>query len=346
MFVKLRNSLIAAILALPGVCHAQAASGGVSEFFAGRSIVFVSPYDDDKYSKSIARHMVKYAPGNPSIRFRHMPGGRSRKIAAWLSSEAPRDGLIVAALLPDAIMAPLIGEGKSREISYDPLQFLFLGSANSSTLVCLSDRAAPVQDFGEALRTPLILGATRDGGMTRDMALALKNIIGARFTLVPGYKDVDQVIRALKHGEVQGLCGYGWSNFNAGRLDLIKNGQVNVLVQLALDPHEGLSSMKVPMIWEYVDDPEVKETLQLIATAQYLGRPFAAAPGVERKRLNALRVAFERTMRDVEFRADARRAGIEINPTTGDSVQKLVKKIFATPKPILNRARLARKAAG
>ena len=298
MFVKLRNSLIAAILALPGVCHAQAASGGVSEFFAGRSIVFVSPYDDDKYSKSIARHMVKYVPGNPSIRLRHMPGGRSRKIAAWLSSEAPRDGLIVAALLPDAIMAPLI------------------------------------------------LGATRDGGMTRDMALALKNIIGARFTLVPGYKDVDQVIRALKHGEVQGLCGYGWSNFNAGRLDLIKNGQVNVLVQLALDPYEGLSSMKVPMIWEYVDDPEDKETLQLIATAQYLGRPFAAAPGVERKRLNALRVAFERTMRDVEFRADARRAGIEINPTTGDSVQKLVKKIFATPKPILNRARLARKAAG
>lgn len=314
----------------------------LADFFAGRSITFVSPIAGDPYSRAIARHMVKYMPGNPSIRFKHMPGERSRVIARWMQAQAPRDGLMVAGLLPDAIMEPLIGNKK--KTGYDPLAFAYIGSAHSTKLICISDKGAPVRHFGDTMLTPLILGATRGGGVTNDMALALRNLVGSRFSLVSNYTDVSQVIRALRHGEVQGLCGYGWSSFSTGRLDLIRDGRVNVLVQLALDKDEELTAKGVPTIWEFVDDPADRETLQLLASAQFLGRPFAVPDGVPRARTNALRVAFERTMRDLQFRADARRSGIDIAPTTGESVQKLVKKIYATPKSVIEKAKLARKS--
>ncbi len=64
-----------------------------------------------------------------------------------------------------------------------------------------------------------------------------------------------------------------------------------------------------------------------------------AAPGVPAEQVSTLRAAFDATMKDEQFRADAEKTGIDINPLSGAKVQQLVDAIYATPKAVVDRAK-------
>lgn len=318
------------------------AATDVTEYYTGKTLTFIIGTENTSYARTIGRHLVKYIPGNPSISFQKMVGMRSRKAAIALYQMAPGDGLTIAAILPDAIMAPLVGPPVKKR-RYDPLKFQYLGSASSAVFVCMVDRDAPAQTFEQALKHPLIMGASKFGGSTRDSVLMLKNLLGANFRLVAGYRDRAQILEALLHGEIHGLCGYSWSALKRQRFDLVADKKVNLLVQFGLDGHKELIKRGVPTIWEFVKDPRDRAALGLLASSMVFSRPFIAPPGTPRAQVNALRVAFERTMRDVDFRSDAHKNQLSITPTTGEAVQRLIKKVYKTPADVVERAKAARK---
>lgn len=318
------------------------AATDVTEFYTGKTLTFIIGTENAAYARTIGRHLVKYIPGNPSISFQSMLGQRSRVAAAAVHRMAPGDGLTIAAISPDAIMAPLV-EAQSKKHKFDPLTFQYLGSASSSVFVCMVDREAPAATFQQALKLPLIMGASKSGGATRDSVLMLKNLLGANFRLVAGYRDRAQILEALQHGEIHGLCGYSWSALKRQRFDLIADKKVNLLLQFGLDGNKELSQQGVPTIWEFVKDPSDRAALGLLASSMVFARPFVAPPGTPRAQVNALRVAFERTMRDVDFRSDAHKNQLNITPTTGEAVQRLIRKVYKTPSDIVERAKAARK---
>jgi tripartite-type tricarboxylate transporter receptor subunit TctC len=338
----MHTAIVALATTLVASLSARAAGFDVTEFYTGKTITVIIGSKNASYARIIGRHMVKYVPGNPSMKFDMMPGQGSRYAATTIARLAPGDGLAIAALLPDAIMDPLVGApAKTRH--YDPLELIYIGSASNSTYVCIADSDAPAKNFEQALQRPMIMGASAAGGSSRDSTLMLMNLLGARFKLVDAYRDRAQVLEALEHGEIQGLCGYSWARLKRQSFDLVSDGKVNILLQFGLDAHSELTKRGVPSVWKFVKNKRDRAALGLLASSQVFARPFVTTPGTPRAQVNALRVAFERTMRDVDFRSDAHKNQLNITPTTGEAIQRLIKKIFRAPADIVARAREARR---
>ena len=177
--------------------------------------------------------MIKYVPGNPSLKFKMMPGMGSLYAAAAIAGLAPGNGLAIAALLPEAIMELRAGAAAKKR-KYDLLELIYLGSASNSTYVCIVDSNAPAKNFKQALQRPMIMGASAAGGPSRDSVLILINLLGAKFRLVDGYRDRAQVSGSMR---TQGLCGYSWSRLKRQSFDLVIDNKVNLLLQFGLDAH-------------------------------------------------------------------------------------------------------------
>jgi len=133
-------------------------------------------------------------------------------------------------------------------VKFEPLKFNYVGSANSEVYLCIAWKDAPVQSFDDVFVKRMILGASRHGGTTSDMAAVLANLLGARFCLVRGFANTGDITFVMEPGEVHGLCGYGWSGLKAAKPHLISDRKINVLVQLALSANSELIRNGVPMI--------------------------------------------------------------------------------------------------
>jgi hypothetical protein len=143
----------------------------------------------------------------------------------------------------------------------------------------------------------------------------------------------------MERGEIDGLCGWDWSSVKSQRPDWIRDGKLNLLVQVALSADAELTGMGVPNLWRYIGTEQDRKAVELIVSQQLFQRPYLAPPGVPAERVNTLRAAFDATMNDKEFLADAAKTRIDINPLSGVKVQGEVAQIYATPKSVIKRAK-------
>jgi hypothetical protein len=153
--------------------------------------------------------------------------------------------------------------------------------------------------------------------------------------VIAGYDTGAGLTLSIERGEAEGICGLSWSTIKASRPHWIKDKLLNVIVQMGLQKLAELPD--VPSALELVTDAENKEVLELILIRQEAGRPFAAPPGVPANRLAALRHAFGATLRDGEFRAEAERAQLEIDPLAGE-IETLLARAYTAPKAIVQKA--------
>jgi tripartite-type tricarboxylate transporter receptor subunit TctC len=161
-------------------------------------------------------------------------------------------------------------------------------------------------------------------------------VLGTKFKIVSGYPGGNDITLAMERGEVKGRCGWSWSSVVATHKRWIDDKTITVLVQLSLNKHPDLPD--VPLVMEFAKTEEQQQIFRLIFARQVMGRPFLAPPGVPRERAEALRRAFDDTMKDAEFLADASRTQLEITPVAGAEVEKLVTELYQTPKPVADKA--------
>jgi len=343
--MPLRGAAVAASILAASSASAQE---DISTVYSGQSITVVvgaaTGSLQDRYARVIGRYLIKHVPGSPTIRYRNMPGASGQKAALWLFSTATRDGLTFSSLTPDVIAGPLLGDEKDKK--FDPLKFNFIGSAASPVYICLSRPDAPAASFSEVRSRRLVMGALKEGGATQDISYALINLAGARFRIVPHYRDRVELLGALEHGEVHGACGFSWSTLRTRWPELLKEKKTVLFLQVALKPRRDLTRLNVPIVWDFIDSTEDRTALELLARAQQVGIPYAAPPRVLRRRVAALRVAFERTMKDLEFKAETRKAKLDLSPIYGDDLQRVIEKIYQTPSETVAKARAARRPGG
>ncbi len=327
---------------------AVAAQEDISSVFSGQSVAMVIGGEPgslrDRYTRLIGRYLIKHIPGGPIIRYRNMPGAAGQNATLWMYNTAPRDGLTIGSLTPSVIAGPLLGDEEDNR--FDPRKFNYLGSAASPVYVCLSRPDAPAASFSEVRSRRLVMGALREGGATQDISNALINLAGARFRIVPRYRDRSELLGALEHGEVHGACGFSWSTLRTRWPELLKEKKTVLFLQVALRPLRDLTRMNVPVVWDFIDSPSDRAALELLARTQQIGVPYAAPPRVLRRRVAALRVAFERTMKDLEFKAEARKSKLDLSPIYGDELERGILKIYETPAETVEKARRARRPAG
>ncbi len=333
-------SVLSAVMLISVPVSAQDAT---EKFFAGKQIEIVigtTPGGGyDTYGRLVARHMGNYIPGKPTLVAKNMPGAGSNKATGYIYTVAPKDGTSIGAVFPGAIIEPLLGN--ITQVQHNSTKLIYLGSANNEVFICIARSDAPVQKFEDALTKDIILGASAAGGSTRDFPALLNNVLGTRFSIVSGYPGSKEITLAIERNEVHGTCGYGWSSLIAQNADLLHSGKVRVLAQETMRSHPTLDKMGVPLTVAFAKTDEQRQIMELYYGQLVFGRPFVLPPDVPAERVTALRRAFDATMKDKALVTEAAKAQINVDAVTGEEVQQLVAKMFATPAPIIERTKQA-----
>jgi len=337
-----RAKLPAVLIASALIGIGQPASAQeVESFYRGRTvslIVGAAPGGGyDLYARLIGRAIGRYIPGQPSLVVSNMPGAASNVAAAHIYNIAPKDGTVIGALYMGAVVEPLFG-AKPRT-THDMSRFNYIGNANRDTYVCIARADAPAKSFAETFDREIVVGASSEGAGTRDFPTLLRNLLGARLKVVAGYPGTREINNAIEKGEVHGGCGQTWSSLAAAFPRWFSEGTVRVLAQEDAAGYAELNAKGIPLTTSFAKTPEHKQILDLIYSQVEFGRPYVVAPEVPKERVAALRAAFARAVQDPELQAEARRIQLDVIWTAGADLQERISRIYATPAPLLDRAR-------
>jgi tripartite-type tricarboxylate transporter receptor subunit TctC len=343
-FASLAASLLAPAIAMALAPSAAVAQDAIAKFYTGKSIDMIigaAPGGGfDIYARTIARHMPNHIPGKPSMIPKNMPGAGTNKATGFVYGVAPKDGTVIGAVFPGAIMDPLLGD--KSQVQHDSTKLIYLGSANNEVAITVIRADAPAKTFQDLFTKGMLAAASQSGGSSRDFPAALNNVLGTKIRLVSGYPGTKEMTLAIERSEVEGTGGYLWSSLQTQNPDwLPAAGKMRILVQEAIKGNAELTKMGVPVAIDFAKTDEDKQVLELIYGQLVFGRPYILPPGTPEDRVTALRRAFDATFKDEAFLADAKKARLTIDPVSGEEVQALVAKIYAAPERIVERAKEA-----
>jgi tripartite-type tricarboxylate transporter receptor subunit TctC len=236
--------------------------------------------------------------------------------------------------------APLLQQGAQ----FDATKLIWIGSTNREPYVAFVWHSAPVQSLAELRTKELVVGSTTPGTTMTDFPLVVNDILGLKFQVVRGYEGTPQINHAIERGEIQGQGGIGWAAIKAQVPQWIAEKKIKVIAQYGLKRHPELADVPA-MLEQARTEPDRQALTMLFARTEY-GRPYFLPPEVPAARVQALRRAFDATMRDQAFVADAARLQLEIDPMTGEEVQALVAQLARTPPDIVARVRAIMEAPG
>jgi tripartite-type tricarboxylate transporter receptor subunit TctC len=348
MFIAYRaRPILVAAACLFGAASAAAAQDlsakdSVEQFYKGKQIAMIvgssSGGGYDTYARLLSRHFSNAMPGNPLMVVQNMSGAGSNRAAGYIYSVAPKDGTAAAAIFPGAVLQPLLSD---QPVPHDPSKLVYLGSANSDVYVCFVRTDAPVKTFKDLLDKELIVGASNPGATTYDLPLLLNNVLGTKFRIVTGYPGSREITLALDRGEVQGACGIGWTGIEAMHPDWFAKDTIRPLVQLSNKGHTDLNKRGVPLAASLARSDDDRKVIELVFSQGVFGRPYVLPPGVPADRVAALRNAFVTALNDPALRVEAGKMQLDVDPMAGDALQALITSIYATPRHLVERARLA-----
>jgi tripartite-type tricarboxylate transporter receptor subunit TctC len=324
---------VAVLLSLVSASHAQS----TADFFKGKTIdLYIGTSAGggyDAYGRLVARHMGRHLPGNPAIVAKNMTGGGGMRLANFLYNAAPKDGLAIATFNRGTGFEPLLGSSKSAQ--FDAAQFNWIGSTNDEVSVCAAWHTTGVTRYEQTLTKELVVGATGPAADTVQFPKIANGVLGTKFKIITGYPGGNDIDLAMERNEVQGRCGWSWSSVKATHPTWLPQKRINILFQMGLSKAPDLPGP--PLIMDLAKTDEDRAIFKLVFGRQVMGWPYILPPGVPNERVAAFRKAFMDTMKDKEFLADAAKRKFDINPVTGEAIQKLVQDIYATPAAVVRK---------
>jgi tripartite-type tricarboxylate transporter receptor subunit TctC len=287
----------------------------------------------DSWARLVGKHMTKHLTGHPNFVVKQMPGAGTLVLVNQLYSSAPKDGTVLASFSASIPIQVLMG---IENAEFDPRKFGYIGSPETSNHACAISTASGVKSVDDAKEKEVTMGASGPTTAGAYVPPLINNLIGTKFKVIDGYQGAPEVYLAMDRGEVVGQCAKLDSMLrNEG--DKIKSGAYKIL--FTLNEGRAPETPDVPSVFELISNPEERDLLSFIRSSTRLGRPFAAPPGLPEERLAALRKAFNETMKDPEFLADAKTQKFEVTVTSGEQLQTLVDNLFKTPEKIVQEAK-------
>ena len=340
--VKRASGIVAAVAAsvVPMAAAAQ-------DFYAGKVVTLIvssgAGGGHDIFARMLARYWPKYLPGAPTFIVQNLPGAGGARAAEYIATVAPKDGTAVSHVFPGAIVAPLLEEGVKHR--YDPATLSYIGSGDTDTRICAVPTTSKIKKLEDLRTTPTAFGASAPGGSTHDYARMVATLAGGQVNVVNGYTGTPPITLAMERGELDGVCGWGWSIFKSERSNWKESNPFNFLVQMAITPDPELVALGVPDFGSFLAGDQQKAA-ELVISQQAFSRPYIAAPEVPAARIRLLREGFQKALADPGLVAEFARINIVNRPVAGDEMQKLVSRIYSTPAAIVAEARRSIKPAG
>lgn len=310
---------IAAVMALP----AQAA-----DFYQGKQLSITVSSDPgggyDTYTRVLSRHIDRHIPGKPNIVVQNMPGGGGLRSAQFIFKAAPKDGTVFGDIRASNMLDAILG---IRGQDIDPAKYEWIGSLASDTDVCSFWHTAGITTFDDLRNKEVTIGASGKGSQGYIMPNTINRVLGTKMKIIVGYKGAADRIIALERGELQGNCGINGSTLTSGWGQMIEQKKIIPVIQSGLSPYPAMPN--VPLTQSFAKTDEQREILEAVFSQMEIARTYAFPPGTPAERVAEVRRAFQATIKDPAFQADAKKTKIVITPKSGEDTLKLFRKLAA-----------------
>ncbi len=338
-FGSLRAATCAALLLAAPVFAAATsvfAQSSTAEDFPVRRVSFYIGFAAggyDSYARLVARHMGRHLPGAPEVVPMNMPGAGSVKLVQFLNGAAPTDGSAIGIIDRGLFVAIYTNPAIPK---FDFAAMNWIGSITNENLLCVSWHASPVKTFEDMRKREFITGGVTQG-VAWTSATVMQKMLGAKIKFISGYPGGNDISIAMERGELDGRCAWSHSSVMASNPTWLGEKKINVLLQYALERSPQLPD--VPTALEVAGTEREKAIIRFLYAPEAVARPVVAPPGVPSARVAILRQGFMNTMADKTFLTEADKMGLDINPTTGAELAKIISMISRTPPDIIEEAR-------
>ena len=327
-------------LAALGFAVAATARAEPADFYAGKSITLIISTGVgggvDTNARIVARHLADHIPGHPAVIPQNMTGAGHLQATNYLYNNAPRDGTVIAAILPVFVGYQVL-DGKGA--AYDARKFNWIGSSDVDNANLYTWWKAGVHSIDDVLHKEVLMGATGAGSYTVLYPTLLNNVLGMKFKIIAGYKSTNEIHLAMERGEVQGRAGNFFSSLRSGNPDWIRDKKIDMLVQIgaARDP----DWPDTPLLTDLAKTDDQRKIFEVFSAEIALGRPFLTTPGVPADRLAILRAAFDATMKDPAYIEESHRVSMDVRPLRAEQAKAVADRILDMPQSVIEQAKAA-----
>jgi tripartite-type tricarboxylate transporter receptor subunit TctC len=332
---------VAVCACVSGTALAQTATTGAESFYNGKNVTLVIGTGPggayDIHGRLVSRHIWRHIPGEPKIVVQNIPGAGSVQAANHVYNIAPQDGSVLANILNTVPLVHALGQTKTQ---FDPAKFQWIGNMAREVYIVLVWHTAPAQSIEQAKQAQVLMGSTSPGSLGNMYPRMLNDVIGTQFRTIAGYKEAVAIDLAVERGEVQGRAGETWYGEKGTTWDWIRDSKAKIILQIGFSKAPELQD--VPLLLDLVkDDQEKSRLVELFSSPAQFGKPTVVGPQVPASRVAVLRAAYEKTMTDPEFLADASKIGVSVQPVSGSDLNKLAESFTQIPEALIARARRA-----
>ena len=308
-----------------------------TDFYRGKTVTIVVSTSTgggyDAMARTIARHIGRHVPGNPNFVIRNMPGAGGIAAVNWLFNVAEKDGTTLGLVSNATPLEPLFG---TKEARYDATRFNWLGTPSFETAMVLIWHAVPVNSIQDLRNRETHMGASGANSTPAFYTRVFNAILGTRMKLIPGYPGQSDALLAMERGELDGYPSVFYSALTSTRPAWLAGKQAKPIFQYGPERLKELPD--VPFAADLLAGEDDKLLLQAAVAPLALGRPLLMPPNVPADRVATMRKALADTFRDAAFQAEAEKIGVIINaPRTGEQLQDVIVKAYATPSHIVER---------
>jgi len=328
--------------------HARPAlADPLADFFAGKQMQFIIPTPTggsyDAYGRLLAKYIVRYIPGKPSIIDVNMVGAGGIAAAEHVAMMAPKDGTVLTIVSQGLLLLAAGGPQDRAKLPFDIGSLSWIGNLSASNQLIVTWHESAVRTLADARERQSIMGASGAGSTSVIEPVLLNQLIGTKFKVVLGYPGSAEMSLAMENHEIDGFAANTWASFKAFKPEWISNHSLNLIVQIGLTKDPELPD--VPMALDYATNESDRAALRILADVSAFGRPIATSPGVPPERLAAIRHAFDAALADPEFKAEAAKEGLELSTMNGTEVESVVNSVVRAPAPVLDRVAKAMAAS-
>lgn len=329
-----RQAFAVCLLTISGLsAPIMARAQSVEEFYKGRNVeVIISGGSGSTYdlgTRLITRHMSRFIPGQPKMVPKAMQGGGHIIAANYLYNVAPKDGSTIGSIGETVPLAPLLNP---KQAKFDAGNFNWIGNSQVTTNTLVTWHTSNIKTLEDAKKREVTTGSTGAGSPSAQVPTMVNNILGTKFKVISGYSSGD-IELAMERGELDARGSVSLGRLKSARIDWIKEGKLNLLFLVGLKPDPAFP--KVPLLADFARNEAERLIFRFISASSLVGRSLLTPPGVPSDRVMSLREAFEKTMKDKEFLAEAGKMGYEILPVGWVELQSTVEEIAKTPKDVI-----------
>jgi len=307
----------------------------VADFYRGKTInVLIGVGVGGEYdlqARLVARHIGKHIPGNPSVVAQNMTGAGGLKMTNYLYTVAARDGTSIG-MIQNAF--PALQAVGFQGIQFDAGKMQWLGSIAPAVETMAVWHTTGIKTIEDARKREIVAGASARGAITYTYPSLMNELLGTKFKIVTGYTGGNEINLAMERGEVEARNNT-WSSWKATKAAWVKDKKIIIIAQAG----PRAPDLDAPSIEDLARNSEERQFIELVMSGTQLGRPLTTNADVPPERVAALRFAFDATMKDPDFLAEAAALNFEVNPVRGEKMQQIIEKLLSTPKPITARAK-------